>query len=419
MRSLRTAVVALAAAAALALSLAPTVQSANAETVEETAVPTEPVATEAVTTDPVATEAVTDPVPTGAVAAEEPVPLSEAFTNPEKALQPDTVLSPAAAADTAGFIASLVEAARRNQADTGIPASVAIGQAALETGWGRSKMSQDPINSYFSIKCGGTTPYASGCVDVSSREYGSNGWYEEVSSFRTYASVGDSLLDYGRLLSANRRYQGAFKYSADPDNFIREVHSAGYATDPNYSTTVIGIMVKYNLYRYDLPTVPTAGFNPDWKPKPLPSAPARPDVIPAFVPGPDFPAYTSGAKEHGVQTLQYLLNAYGGSALVVDGVFGSASRDAVSSWQRRVGAGVTGVMDDKSWSALLPKLTQGARGEAVTAVQLELNQAGFKVPTTGSFDATTADAVRAFQRHHLIRPTGEVTAVVWARLLDW
>lgn len=399
MRSLRTAA-ALAAAAALALSLAPTVQSANAETTDETAIPTEPVAT--------------DVIPT-----EKPVPLSEAFTNPEKALQPDTVLSPAAAADTAGFIAGLVEAARKNQANTGIPASVAIGQAALETGWGGSKMAQPPINSYFSIKCGGSTPYASGCVDINSREHGSSGWYWEVSSFRTYASVGDSLLDYGRLLSDNRRYEGAFQYTDDPDNFIREVHRSGYATDPNYSNTIIGIMGKYDLYRYDLPTVPTAGFNPDWKPKPLPTNPTRPDVIPQFVPGPDFPAYATGSREPGVRTLQYLLNTYNGTDLVVDGIFGSASREAVSDWQRSVGVRATGVMDDQTWLELLPKLSQGAQGADVTAVQLELGQAGFETKVTGIFDATTVDAVEAFQSHHNIRPTGVVTSVVWARFLDW
>lgn len=395
MRSLRTATVALAAVASLALCLAPTVQSANADPTDETVAPVAP--------DPTA----------------EPVPLSEAFSNPETALEPNTVMQAAAAADTKGFIASLVEPARKNQANTGIPASVAIGQAALETGWGRSKMAQDPINSYFSIKCGGSTPYSNGCVDVSSREHGSSGWYEEVSSFRTYATVGDSLLDYGRLLSGNSRYQGAFKYSDDPDNFIREVHRAGYATDPNYSKTVISIMSGYKLYQYDLPTVPTAGFNPDWKPKPLPAKPAKPDVIPQFVPGPDFPAYSSGAREQGVTTLQHLLNARNSAGLEVDGIFGAASRQAVLNWQRKAGVTATGVMDDKTWTALLPKLSQGASGAVVTAVQLELKQAGFKAPVDGIFGATTTDAVKAFQRHHDIRPTGVVTAVVWARMLDW
>lgn len=385
MRSIRTVTTALVAAAALALSLAPTVQPANAEDSEE----------------------------------QEPLPLSQVFSNPERALQPDTYLSPDSASDTAGFIAGLVDAARQNQANTGIPASVAIGQAALETGWGGSKMAQPPINSYFSIKCGGTTPYASGCVDVNSREYGSGGWYWQVSSFRSYATVGDSLLDYGRLLSGNQRYQGAFKYSGDPDNFIREVHRAGYATDPNYASTIIGIMGKYDLYQYDRPTVPTAGFNPDWQPKPRRTSTTSPGVLPVFVPGPDFPAYSRGSREQGVSTLQNLLNAYGGAGLEVDGIFGQATGTAVSAWQGRIGASRTGVMDDKSWQELVPKLSQGATGAAVVAVQQELRQAGFTVAVTGTYDAATVDAVNAFQRHHSIRPTGVVTTVVWARMLDW
>lgn len=452
MRSIRTAVVALAAATALALSLAPTVQPASAETSEETTAPTELVPSEPVvaeettapaepspsataaaeqgsapaepvpTTDAsteLASEGPVEPVAPAAVPAEEPVPLSEAFSNPHTALRPETYLSPDSSAKTQNFIAGLVEAARQNQRDTGIPASVAIGQAALETGWGGSKMAKPPINSYFSIKCGGTTPFANGCVDVNSKEHGSSGWYWEVSSFRTYATVGHSLQDYGRLLSGNSRYRGAFKYSDDPDSFIREVHRAGYATDPGYSKTVIGIMKTYNLYRYNLPVVPTAGFNPDWIPGPLPARPAKPDVIPQFVPGPDFPAYSNGSREQGVRTLQHLLNARAGAGLEVDGVFGAASRSAVSSYQRGAGVKATGVMDDKTWAALLPKVTSGATGTTVTAVQEELNQAGFRVAVSGNFDVATVNAVKAFQRHHQIRPTGDVTAVVWARMLDW
>ena len=35
------------------------------------------------------------------------------------------------------------------------------------------------------------------------------------------------------------------------DRFIREVHKAGYATDPRYADTVIRLMRQYNLYRFD------------------------------------------------------------------------------------------------------------------------------------------------------------------------
>ena len=71
-----------------------------------------------------------------------------------------------------------------------------------------------------------------------------------------------SFLDHGRLLDYADRYNAAFEYPNDPDRFIREVHKAGYATDPNYSKSVIALMQRYNLYRYDgITTVP--GVDPN------------------------------------------------------------------------------------------------------------------------------------------------------------
>ena len=321
------------------------------------------------------------------------------------------------------FIRGLVASAQQNQRDTAIPASVAIGQAALETGWGRSSMAQPPINSYFSIKCGSSSPHSNGCVDVPSYEYDSAGnRYLEVSSFRTYATVGHSLLDYGRLLTSATRYKPAFQYANNPDEFIRAVRKAGYATDPAYAETVISIMSRYDLYRYDLnPTQqgPVAGANPDWVPKPLPAVPARPAVLPEFVPGTDFPAYAVGSPDTGGRTLQLILNEFNQANLEADGIFGRATDAAVVNWQNRVGAKATGVMDDQTWTELLPRLEAGARGGSVTALQQELTQAGFSVPATGSFDAATVNALKAFQQYQNIQPTGIAGSVVWARLLDW
>lgn len=94
---------------------------------------------------------------------------------------------------TDDFIASLVKAAQKNEKKTGIPASVAIGMAALETGWGTSKMAGDytvkskdddgnevetvyHVNTLFNIKCGKTpSPHQTGCVPVRTAEYRKDG----------------------------------------------------------------------------------------------------------------------------------------------------------------------------------------------------------------------------------------------------
>jgi flagellum-specific peptidoglycan hydrolase FlgJ len=63
--------------------------------------------------------------------------------------------------------------------------------------------------------------------------------------------MADSFRDHNRLLATAPRYATAMQYVHNPRQFIREVHRAGYATDPDYATKVIDIMDQYDLYRYD------------------------------------------------------------------------------------------------------------------------------------------------------------------------
>ena len=48
------------------------------------------------------------------------------------------------------------------------------------------------------------------------------------------------------------RYAAAFNYQRDPNQFAAEVHKAGYATDPGYTTKLVNLMTTYNLYPSDL-----------------------------------------------------------------------------------------------------------------------------------------------------------------------
>lgn len=151
------------------------------------------------------------------------------------------------------FIAAAVPGAQRGWREYGVPASVTIAQAILESGWGRSALSATDRN-YFGIKCfGGPGPIASGCHTYQTFECDKAGTcFTTEASFRTYATVADSFRDHGRFLRDNSRYRGAFAYGRDPDMFLRKVWEAGYATDPQYVSKVKGLMASYNLYRYDI-----------------------------------------------------------------------------------------------------------------------------------------------------------------------
>jgi flagellum-specific peptidoglycan hydrolase FlgJ len=71
--------------------------------------------------------------------------------------------------------------------------------------------------------------------------------------FRAYARAADSFIDHGLFFHQNPRYAAALAAVKDPQQFAREINKAGYATDPNYSTKLITLMDRYNLYAYDLP----------------------------------------------------------------------------------------------------------------------------------------------------------------------
>ncbi|MFV0533603.1 MAG: glucosaminidase domain-containing protein [Cumulibacter sp.] len=141
--------------------------------------------------------------------------------------------------------------AQEGMQEHGVPASVSLAQAIVESDWGRSELTQTGRN-YFGIKCAGNSPYASGCVGRPTQECDAAGLCSEVvGQFRTYDSAEDSFRDHGHFLTVNPRYAEAFQYVDNPDQFAIEVAKAGYATDPTYADKLIELMKQYDLYQYD------------------------------------------------------------------------------------------------------------------------------------------------------------------------
>ncbi|GIE87727.1 sporangiospore maturation cell wall hydrolase GsmA [Actinoplanes regularis] len=151
------------------------------------------------------------------------------------------------------FISAAVPGAQLGWRQFGVPPSVTIAQAVLESGWGRSGLASVDKN-YFGIKCQGGSfgTIANGCHVYPTTECDKAGkCFPTSDAFRTYATMADSFRDHGYFLKVNKRYTPAFAYTRDANNFIWQVWKAGYATDPNYYTKVTGIMAAHNLYQYD------------------------------------------------------------------------------------------------------------------------------------------------------------------------
>ncbi|WP_030443013.1 sporangiospore maturation cell wall hydrolase GsmA [Actinoplanes subtropicus] len=152
------------------------------------------------------------------------------------------------------FLKAAVPGAQRGWREYGVPASVTIAQAILESGWGRSSLSVTDSN-YFGIKCqnGRYGDLAQGCHVYNTSECDKTGkCFATTASFRIYATMANSFRDHGNFLRVNSRYKPAFGYTRDANKFIWQVWKAGYATDPNYYTKITTLMASYNLYQYDV-----------------------------------------------------------------------------------------------------------------------------------------------------------------------
>ena len=148
-------------------------------------------------------------------------------------------LSPAKFCELLGPVAAATFAA------TGVPASVTLAQAALETGWGAST-----IGSAKNL-CGMKGAGPAGSVTGPTKEWSGGRFITINAKFRKYNTWKESVDDHARLISQVSRYKNCMKYKNDPDQFAREVQKAGYATDPNYANKLISIMKANNLYRWD------------------------------------------------------------------------------------------------------------------------------------------------------------------------
>lgn len=149
------------------------------------------------------------------------------------------------------FISVVAQAAQTSQVSTGVPASVTIAQAILESEWGKSLLAKEAFN-FFGIKAQ-SGPGPAGVVDMNTWEVMNGSDTVVDSAFKAYHNVFESVVDHGRFLRDNPRYSDAFQAERDPREFARRINAAGYATDPSYSSKLIGLMNKYNLYQFDLP----------------------------------------------------------------------------------------------------------------------------------------------------------------------
>jgi len=147
-----------------------------------------------------------------------------------------------ASASKAAFVNELLPQARQAAKELGVDANLLLAQAALETGWGQSviKNSQgDSSFNLFNIKA--DRSWQGKQTKVATLEFDGGVAQKVTAGFRAYGSYQDSFDDYVRFIKSNPRYSEALKQAGNPDDYIRELQAAGYATDPRYAEKVMSI----------------------------------------------------------------------------------------------------------------------------------------------------------------------------------
>jgi len=141
------------------------------------------------------------------------------------------------------FIKKISPGAQAAQQKYNILASLTIAQAILESGWG----AHAPGNNLFGIKANGWTGETQ-ILYTHEVYYGKSVYVNDV--FRVYDSWADSVADHTLFLKQNNRYKNLIGCK-DYTTACKVILQDGYATEPDYAETLIGIIEKYKLYTYN------------------------------------------------------------------------------------------------------------------------------------------------------------------------
>ncbi len=130
----------------------------------------------------------------------------------------------------------------------GIPASIKLAQALVESNAGRSKLALES-NNHFGIKC---KAYWTGQSYYHKDDDLDNKGNLVESCFRAYNDIESSFIDHSEFLRFSGKYDRLFTIElTDYKAWANGLKSCGYATDQSYTNKLIQTIETYKLYRFD------------------------------------------------------------------------------------------------------------------------------------------------------------------------
>ncbi|WP_165006077.1 MULTISPECIES: glycoside hydrolase family 73 protein [unclassified Enterococcus] len=148
------------------------------------------------------------------------------------------------------FIDRLVPHAQELQDAYGVLPSIILGQAILESNWGKSTLASE-YNNLFGIKA----YEGQKKVSLETKEFVNQEWITIQGDFRVYDSWEQSMDDHTRLFIQGVDWNPALYEkvitAADYQEAAQALQDAGYATDPTYAQKIIEVIETYQLNQYD------------------------------------------------------------------------------------------------------------------------------------------------------------------------
>ncbi len=123
----------------------------------------------------------------------------------------------------------------------GIPASVNMAQALIESGAGNSKLATKNHN-HFGVKCFSRHCKKGHCSNFSDDSH--------KDFFRIYKSAWDSWRAHSKMIVSGR-YKKLLKNGNNYRAWAKGYKKLGYATDKKYDKKLISVIKKYKLYELD------------------------------------------------------------------------------------------------------------------------------------------------------------------------
>jgi len=123
----------------------------------------------------------------------------------------------------------------------GIPASIQMAQALVESGAGKSRL-VTKNNNHFGIKCFSKNCKKGHCANFSDDHH--------KDFFRKYNTAWESWRDHSKFI-VDGRYKDLLIHRDDYKAWAEGLSRHGYATDPSYADKLVAMIERYELHKLD------------------------------------------------------------------------------------------------------------------------------------------------------------------------